>query len=78
MTINVTIPQAKEQFNQLLNLVLNGEEITIYDDNQPVAYIMPNHSSQSQRIPGQDRGKIWMAPDFNNPLEDESLVDFID
>jgi antitoxin (DNA-binding transcriptional repressor) of toxin-antitoxin stability system len=80
MTIKVTILQANEQFSQLLKLVLRGEEIAIYNednDNIPVAHITPNPSNKPKRIPGQDRGKIFIAPDFNAPLDDEILADFI-
>jgi hypothetical protein len=29
------------------------------------------------RIPGQDQGKVWMSDDFNDPLPDGILNDFL-
>jgi hypothetical protein len=29
------------------------------------------------RIPGQDQGKVWMSDDFNDPLPDSILNDFL-
>jgi hypothetical protein len=29
------------------------------------------------RIPGQDQGKVWMSDDFNDPLPDNILNDFL-
>ena len=33
-------------------------------------------SVPTKRIPGQDKGKIWIAPDFNDPLPDEFVDAF--
>jgi hypothetical protein len=29
------------------------------------------------RVPGMDEGKIWIAPDFDDPLPDDILNDFL-
>ncbi len=34
-------------------------------------------SDRQPRIAGQDKGKIFIAPDFNAPLPDEILADFL-
>ncbi|MGK7880396.1 MAG: type II toxin-antitoxin system Phd/YefM family antitoxin [Crocosphaera sp.] len=80
MTIKVTIPQANQQFSQLIESVLQGEEIIICEDNDqsvPIARITGIHPTKKNRIPGQDRGKIIISPDFNEPLPDDILSDFI-
>lgn len=80
MTIKVTISQASQQFSQLLNSVLQGEEIIICENSDngiPIAQITAIHQTKQKRIPGQDRDKIVIAPDFNAPLPDNVLADFI-
>ena len=80
MTIKVTIPQADQQFSQLMKSVLQGEEIIICEDSDngiPIARITAIHPTKQKRIPGQDRDKIVIAPDFNAPLPDDILADFI-
>lgn len=80
MTIKVTITQADQQFSKLMESVLHGEEIIICEDNDrliPIARITAIHPTKQKRTPGQDRGKIIIAPDFNAPLPDDILADFI-
>jgi antitoxin (DNA-binding transcriptional repressor) of toxin-antitoxin stability system len=42
MTITVTIPEASQQFSQLLGRVLLGEEIIICENGIAVAMIAPS------------------------------------
>jgi antitoxin (DNA-binding transcriptional repressor) of toxin-antitoxin stability system len=81
MTIKVTIPQANQQFSQLMESVLQGEEIIICEDNDqsvPIARIAAIYPAKKNRIPGQDRGKVIISPDFNQPLPDDILTGLID
>ena len=71
MTINVHA--AKTNFSKLLARVATGEEIVIAKAGKPVAKLVPVENKPAQRIPGIDKGKIWMAPDF-----DELPEDFLD
>ena len=64
MRETVTVNYAKAHFAKLLARVIAGEEIVIARAGKPVARIMPIASS-IRRIPGIDKGKIWMAKDFN-------------
>ncbi len=80
MTIKVTIPQANQQFSKLMESVLQGEEILICEDNDqnvPIARITAIPPTKKNRIPGQDKGKIMISPDFNEPLPDDILSNFI-
>jgi antitoxin (DNA-binding transcriptional repressor) of toxin-antitoxin stability system len=80
MTIKLTVPQAHEQFTKLIEQVLLGEEIIIYEDRNDgiaLARITAIHPPKQPRTPGQDRGKIFISPDFNDPLPDDILADFI-
>jgi antitoxin (DNA-binding transcriptional repressor) of toxin-antitoxin stability system len=76
MTITVTIPEASQQFAQLIGKVLQGEEILICENGIAIATIASTKKRQP-RIAGQDKGKIFIAPDFNAPLPDDILVGFL-
>jgi antitoxin (DNA-binding transcriptional repressor) of toxin-antitoxin stability system len=77
MTITVTIPEASQKFSQLMGQVLLGEEIIICENGVAVAKITPSQRKRQPRIAGQDKGKIFIAPDFNAPLPDDILADFM-
>jgi prevent-host-death family protein len=68
MTI-FNIHEAKTHFSKLLERVINGDEVVIAKAGKPVARIVPFVADdQSPRIPGFDRGKVIMMPDFNARL----------
>ena len=69
MTI-FNIHEAKTHFSKLLERVLNGEEVVIAKAGKPVARILPVVSAVSQRKPGNDKGKVIIKPDFDEPLEE--------
>jgi len=58
--------QSQAETNQLTKEILNEilQEPTSQTNRQP-------------RISGQDKGKIFIAPDFNDPLPDDILAAFI-
>jgi antitoxin (DNA-binding transcriptional repressor) of toxin-antitoxin stability system len=76
MTITVTIPEASQQFSQLMGQVMLGEEIIICENGETIATIKPSPKKRQPRIAGQDKGKIFIAPDFNDPLPDDILDSF--
>ena len=63
-------PQAQE----LLSKIESGEEIIITSDSKPVAKIILVNGQivpkRKRRRAGTAKGTFWMAPDFNEPLED--------
>ena len=66
MDDTVNIHEAKTHFSKLLARVSAGEEIVIARAGKPVARLTPIASSTpKKRVPGIDKGKIWMAKDFN-------------
>jgi antitoxin (DNA-binding transcriptional repressor) of toxin-antitoxin stability system len=77
MTITVTIPEASQQFPQLMGRVLLGEEIIICENGVAIAKITPSQRKRQPRVAGQDKGKTFIAPDFNAPLPDDILADFL-
>ncbi|MBE7535714.1 MAG: type II toxin-antitoxin system Phd/YefM family antitoxin [Anaerolineales bacterium] len=69
MTI-YNIHEAKTHFSKLLEQVLKGEEVVIAKAGKPVARILPVVKEVPRRKPGNDAGKIIIAPDFDDPLEE--------
>jgi prevent-host-death family protein len=72
----VNIHDAKTQFSKLLRRVAAGEEITIANRGTPVARLVPPAEEKPIRELGKDRGKVWIADDFDAPLPDEVLALF--
>lgn len=69
MTI-YNIHEAKTHFSKLLEQVLKGEEVVIAKAGKPVARILPVMKEVPRRKPGNDAGKIIIAPNFDDPLEE--------
>ena len=53
-----------------------GEEIVISKAGKPVARLVPFHKVRKKRVPGLDRGKVWIADDFDAPLPPELQTSF--
>jgi len=64
------IHEAKTHFSKLLERVLKGEEVVIAKAGKPIARILPIVNDAPRRIPGNDAGKIIIAPNFDDPLEE--------
>ena len=73
MATKVNIHEAKTHLSKLLARVRAGEEIVIAKAGKPVAKLVPVQEKPRQRPIGIDKGKIWIAADF-----DETPKDFLD
>jgi prevent-host-death family protein len=63
------VHDAKTHFSKLLDLVLSGEEVVIAKAGKPIARLLPFIPQDfSPRIPGIDKGKVIIMPDFDAPL----------
>jgi prevent-host-death family protein len=62
------VHEAKTHFSKLLERVLNGEEVIIAKAGKPVARILPVTKEVHTRVPGIDKGKVIIMPDFDEPL----------
>ncbi len=68
------IHDAKAHFSKLIERVLNGEEVVIAKAGKPVARIVPYAlEDQSPRVPGIDKGKLNIKPDFDAPIPEFEL-----
>jgi prevent-host-death family protein len=74
--MEVNIHQAKTHFSRLLKRVAAGEEVIIARAGVPVARLVPVEAKKKIRPLGMDRGKIWIADDFDAPLPDDLLRAF--
>ena len=68
------IHDAKTHFSKLLERVSKGEDIVIAKAGKPVARILPFVAEDiSPRVPGIDKGKVTLMPDFDEPLPEFDL-----
>ena len=66
MPAQVNVHEAKTHFSKLLARAGAGEEIVIAKAGKPVARLMPiGQKEAGRRVPGIDKGKIWMSKDFD-------------
>ncbi len=70
----VTIQEAQAQLGELIHRLNPGEELVITEDAQPVAKLVataPRAAAPKVRRLGTQRGSVlYMAPDFDAPLDD--------
>ena len=65
----VNVHEAKTHLSRLLERVERGQEIVIARAGKPVAKLVPlDERPPIPRPIGRDKGKIWMSPDFDEPL----------
>jgi antitoxin (DNA-binding transcriptional repressor) of toxin-antitoxin stability system len=67
----VTVQEAEGHLLELIRLVENGAEVVITHENQPRVQLVPIGSAPKKRLFGQHWGKIWVSPDFDDPLPDD-------
>lgn len=65
--MEVNVHEAKTHLSRLLRRVVAGEEITISRAGVPVAKLIAARTQSKSRPMGMDRGKIWIADDFDRP-----------
>jgi len=67
MALEMKLAEAKARFSEVIQTAMLGETIIITKENRPVVRITA--IKPAKRMPGTGKG-IWMAPDFDAPLED--------
>ncbi len=67
----VSIHEAKTHFSRLVARAEAGEEIIVRRGNKPVAKLVGYEEPKKKpRQRGRLKGQIWIADDFDEPLED--------
>ena len=64
------IAQAKARFSELVDRAMAGEEVVIARDHKPLLKLVPLQNHSRPLRPGSARGRIWLADDFDAPLDD--------
>jgi prevent-host-death family protein len=64
----VNIHEAKTHLSRLVERVEAGEEITLARAGRPVARLVPYRPRREPRKLGIWKDKVWIAPDFDDPL----------
>lgn len=72
----VNMHEAKTHLSKLIRRVAAGDEVTIANRGVPVARLVPPAKEKPLRVLGKDRGKGWVADDFDAPLPDDLLTAF--
>ena len=68
----ISVCEAQASLSQLIHRLTPGEELLLTEDDRPVAKLVATMSERNQ-VPklGTQRGLvIYMAPDFDAPLDD--------
>lgn len=70
--MQIPLAEASEELVRLVEAALQGEEIVIFKDNQPVVKLTLVEPVQKRRPAkaGSAKGQVWMSEDFDEPLED--------
>ncbi len=66
--VTVNMHDAKTRLSQLVKLVEEGERVIIARNGAPVAELIPYVEQTGRRKGGIWEGKMWMSPDFDDPL----------
>lgn len=67
----VSIQEAQAQLSNLIHRLNPGDEMVITENDQPVARLIRDEPRQHWPCKaGSAKGKIWMSPDFDEPLEE--------
>lgn len=69
----ITIEEARANLDDLIHRLQPGEEVVITENDRPVAKLVATPPDPPKRVPrlGTQRGSVlYIAPDFDEPLED--------
>jgi antitoxin (DNA-binding transcriptional repressor) of toxin-antitoxin stability system len=66
----VTIDEAKTRLQDLIEAALEGETVSIAKDETHAVQLVPVIRTEGRPQFGSTKGMIWMADDFDAPLED--------
>jgi prevent-host-death family protein len=77
MPKTVNLYEAKTNLSELVERAAAGEEIVIAKAGRPRARLVPVAARKVKRQPGVWKGKLWVAPDFDDPLPPEVLAGFL-
>ncbi len=68
--VTVTLDQIESQPREFAEHVAAGEDIVITNGSEPVARVSGVAAPPVSALYGSLKGKIWMAEDFEAPLDE--------
>jgi len=68
--VQVTRDEAKEQLAELIEAALRGESVYITVSTQYTIQLLPVPTNQGKPQFGSARGMVWLADDFDAPLDE--------
>ena len=68
--LQVNVHEAKTNLSKLIQKVVDGEEVIIARGNQPIVKLVLIEKLKPKRRLGTAKGKMKIADDFDEPLED--------
>jgi len=68
--LQVNVHEAKTNLSKLIQKVVDGEEVVIAKGNQPIIKLVLIENLKPRRRLGTAKGKIKIADNFDEPLED--------
>jgi len=69
-TMKMTIEEAASNLEFLIREAATGAEVVITRGDTPLARLVAAQPPRPQARFGSAQGSVWMAPDFDDPLED--------
>ena len=66
----IELDKAKSQIEALIQTALDGEEVVITRNDEPVLKLVPVSKSNIRRKAGSAKSMITISEDFDEPLED--------
>ena len=75
--MHVNMHAAKSQLSRLVEAACRGEEVIVSRDGVPVVKLVPILQPKDKRILGQARGQLHLSPDFDQPMSDPELDEFL-
>lgn len=83
MTIHVPIKEAKNRLSELVRSLEDGAQVVITRNGKPVADLVPHERTGGVDFEALDRWKkergidrvfTYVAPDFDDPLDEDFLI----
>jgi antitoxin (DNA-binding transcriptional repressor) of toxin-antitoxin stability system len=67
----IDVKKENVPLQKLLELVASGLDVVLAEGKSPVVRLVPvSQKAKKPRVLGLHAGKIWMSPDFDDPLPD--------
>lgn len=73
-TMTVEVTEAQTQLSKLVALALQGNEVVITENEEPIAHLVPIRKKLVRRMAGLHRGAIQIGDDFDVPLPDSFWI----